>query len=92
MLDVTNAAASHLHDLLGKAKADTQVQDDASIRLRMTDEGSLGFVLDKERPGDKTIAYEGETVLVCEMNISQELSGQTLDVVDTGHGKAFALK
>lgn len=92
MLAVTDAAANRLHELLDKAREEPSVADDAVIRLKVTDEGGLGFVLDQERPGDNSVAFEGHTVLICDGSIAQELSGQTLDVINTGQGESFSLK
>jgi Fe-S cluster assembly iron-binding protein IscA len=92
MLNVTDAAASHLHEMLWKAKEEVKAPEETAIRLQRSGEGSLGFVLDKEREGDNKASFAGATVLLLDETLAQELTGQTLDVVETDRGRTFSLR
>ncbi len=84
MLTVTDAAAARLHEM---AECGPEGKT-----LRLEQEGTrLGFVWDEKKPGDKAIAHDGATVLVCDEQTAGKLSGRTMDVKQTAEGPALML-
>lgn len=84
MIVVTDSAAACLREMAqGGPEGKT---------LRLEKEGArLEFQWDEEKPGDKTVSHEGQTVLVYDERIGQLLSGKTLDVKQTERGVALML-
>ncbi len=81
MLNVTEKAAASLKDSLELSR---RGESDV-LRLTPRAEG-LGLALDEEREGDQVVVYEESTVLVIQPDLSQELDGATVDLVDTPEG------
>ena len=92
MLDVTDAATSHLNEMLSKAKEETNVPEGTALRLQGSPEGGLSLMLDQEKSGDHKADYADATVLLWDEAIGEALSEQTLDVVETEKGPALSLK
>lgn len=84
MLSVTDTAAARLHQM-----ADAGPEGKT---LRLANEGErLEFQWDEQKPGDKTVAHEGTTVLVYNEQIAGLLQGRTMDVKQTEKGPALTL-
>lgn len=77
MLTVTEAAGSHLAQLLEKRDAQE------GVAVRFVDDGQ-GITLrkDNERDGDIAFQHEGRTVLLLDAQVSKLLAEDTLDIVD----------
>ncbi len=87
MLNVTDKAAASLKESLDLSrKSDSDV-----LRLTPRAEG-FGLALDEEREGDQVVAHEGSSVLVIQADLSQELDGATVDLVDTPGGEQLIIK
>jgi Fe-S cluster assembly iron-binding protein IscA len=87
MLNLTQAAGSHLAEVLGQANA----SDEASLRL-LEEGGSLKLAIDRPTPEDTTLDHEGKTVLVIDTRVAAALDQSTLDVTQTPEGPRFVLK
>lgn len=87
MLNVTDKAAASLGESLELSrKGDFDV-----LRLTRQAEG-FGLALDEEREGDQVVLHEESKVLVIQPELSQELDGATVDVVNTPEGAQLIIK
>ncbi len=86
MLNVSEAACAYLSKLL----SESDVPDDVSARI-IIEGNQMSLQPDDEKPGDVTFVHEGKPVLVIGENISQSLSGKTLDVKDSEEGLQLTL-
>ncbi|MFQ5915534.1 MAG: hypothetical protein ACE5JS_20380 [Nitrospinota bacterium] len=86
MLNLTEAAGAHLANLLGEAEA----PEDVAMRI-VVQQNRLSLTLDKERPGDDTLAHEGRAVLVLDPGVSELLTERTLDVAETDEGPKLTI-
>jgi Fe-S cluster assembly iron-binding protein IscA len=83
MLSVTTLAKEKLKEALKNEKTD----DDTCIRIASssTTPGGIGFILDKEKQGDKIIKDEdGESLLLLGDEIVPVLTGMVLDYKNMG--------
>lgn len=87
MIDVTESAKRELKKML----AATVEHPLARLRLTSGGPGKIGLGVDVELPGDKTIEFEGTTVLLVEKKLAPSLKGITLDVDDTPNGPQLVL-
>lgn len=92
MLNVTIAAASHLHEMLSKAKEETNVPEGTALRLQGSPEKGFSLTLDQERSGDHKADCAGATVLLWDKAIDEALTEQTLDVVVSERGPELSLE
>ena len=86
MLSVTKAACDRLLSKL----TDREAADELALRFTRKTDGWL-LTLDHQRPADKTFTCEGRNVLLLDANVSQAMSGMTLDVRDTEAGPRLKL-
>lgn len=66
------------------------------IRMITNIEGGHHMILDTPKEGDQRVDYEGETILVIALRISEHICkdhpGASLDVQDTPEGPVLALQ
>lgn len=74
MLQLTNKAAVRLKSALSGLHPD----EDACFRLRVT-EGEVKLEVDQERPGDSTVKYGDEVLLVIDATSAGCFEGHTMD-------------
>ena len=74
MLQITDRAAQRLKTTLSELELD----ENACFRLGVTQEG-VKIVIDQERPGDTTVNYEGEVLLVMDPASADRFYGRTMD-------------
>jgi hypothetical protein len=77
MLNVTETASARLAEIL----SEEGLPEDTAIRLVHEGQG-LSMQPDSERPGDATFQHEGRTVLLLDVQVSELLTDDTLDVED----------
>jgi Fe-S cluster assembly iron-binding protein IscA len=87
MIGVTERAKSELKAILDKNVDNPQ----ACLRLRSNEEGHLGLGIDIEMPGDKTVEYQGSTLLVAEEKLASSLNNKAIDIEDTGEGSQLVI-
>jgi len=87
MLTITEAAGSHLADMLTEAEA----PDDVAVRFIIQGRG-LAMELDNASPDDSTFNHEGRTILVLDEQLSDLLSDKTLDIKDSEEGPHLTLE
>ena len=78
MLRITDKAAQRLKGAL----SELDVSEDACFRLGMTEEG-VKIVIDQERPGDTSVEYEEEALVVMDSVTADHLHGRELDYNET---------
>lgn len=87
MLTMTEAAGTHLQNMLDKADA----PDDAALRFVPGQQG-LEITMDKPRDNDQQIEHDGRTVLLLDEQLAEKLDGHTLDAKQTDQGTALTLQ
>jgi Fe-S cluster assembly iron-binding protein IscA len=86
-LVVTEQAAGALKVMLEQRNPESE----QVLRLTYDHENKANLVLGTVKDGDQVVAHQGETVMVIEPLISQDLSGSTLDVKEDAFGMSLAL-
>jgi len=84
MLQVTDKAAARLKSALSELHPD----EDACFRLGVTEEG-VKLVIDQERPGDSTVKYGDEVLLVIDGTSAGRFEGHTMDFDETAKQLVF---
>lgn len=88
-ITVTERAAATLKDLLNQQNP----EPDQVLRLIYDTDSNVKLVLSTEATGDQTVEHQGETVMVVEPAISEELAGTTLDSPESeGGGTSLTLQ
>lgn len=87
MINVTERAKKELKKLL----VATVEHPLARLRLTSGSRDKIGLGIDVELPGDKTVEFEGVTVLLVGQDLAPTLKGITLDVDDTPDGPQLVL-
>jgi Fe-S cluster assembly iron-binding protein IscA len=87
MLNVTDKAAASLKESLELSRQ----EESHVLRLTPRAEG-FGLALDEEREGDQVVVYEESRVLLIQPDLSQELDGATVDLIDTPEGGRLIIK
>jgi len=87
MLEVTDAAAALLGEMLSQAGA----AKGKTARLAIG-KGGTELVLDSERPGDTKISHGGETVLVYDEELAGMFENKTLDAQLSEGGAALVFR
>ena len=82
MLTVTEVAKQHLKETL-LAFTDNR---EMGLRFIVTESGSFGLALDKEREGDQIVEHEGLKVLLIGLETVATVEGTTIDVRDADEG------
>ncbi len=85
-LIVTERASVHLHEALDN----TPHEDNEVLRL-IQSQGEFSLLLDKQQEDDQVIEHAKSAVMVIEPEVSQSLSGVTLDVIETPEGSKLSL-
>ena len=86
-LNVTQQAAAALKQYLeSQDREENQV-----LRLVSDREGNHSFTLDTPNPGDQVVEHQGETVMVIEPEISEDLTDNVLDLTETPTGIGLTL-
>jgi Fe-S cluster assembly iron-binding protein IscA len=75
MLQLTDKAAVYLKSALSELHPD----EDACFRLGLTPEG-VKLVVDQERPGDSTVKYGDEVLIVIDSESAGRFEGHTMDI------------
>ena len=86
-LTVTEQATAALKELL-------EVQDHESeqvLRLLAESEGIHGLQLDVPREEDQIVEYDGEAVMVLDPALSDDLTGNVLDLKETPSGASLTM-
>jgi Fe-S cluster assembly iron-binding protein IscA len=86
-LTVTEQATAALKELL-------EVQDHESeqvLRLLAEREGIHGLQLDVPREEDQIVEYDGEAVMVLDPALSDDLTGNVLDLKETPSGASLTM-
>jgi Fe-S cluster assembly iron-binding protein IscA len=86
MFTVTEAAGSHLAQLLDQAAA----EEEKAIRF-VIEADTVTPKLDRVQPDDATFDHEGRTVLVLDPRVVHALTDKTLDVEPMGDGPQLIL-
>jgi Fe-S cluster assembly iron-binding protein IscA len=79
MLTVTDAAGSHLAQILKQEELPAEI----AIRI-IVEGGGLALRPDEKQPGDASFEHEGRTVLLLDEQVADLLSSDTLDVEGSG--------
>jgi len=87
MIGVTERAKAELKTILVSNVDNSQ----ACLRLNIDEQGQFGIGIDIEMPGDKTVEYEGSTLLAVEGNLAESLSNIRLDIEDTDKGSQLVI-
>jgi hypothetical protein len=82
MIGVTERAKQELSKIL----TDNVDYASACFRLKVGNEGNLDLGVDIERPDDKTVEFEGTTLLVVEPELADSLENVAIDVKDSPEG------
>jgi len=88
MVTVTPSAKGKLRDDLQREKK----EEDTLIRIARSplDQKHVGLFLDKQREGDQVILdNQGRRLLLLDRNMAHNLTGVTLDYVETGPGQGM---
>lgn len=88
MIRVTESAL----DALAQTLETNEVQEDQALRLARSGEGSFGLAIDDQREGDQVVAKDERPVLLIDGEISNQLDGVTLDLVESPQGRQLALR
>jgi Fe-S cluster assembly iron-binding protein IscA len=80
MLTVTDAALQHLQHALSRVEAAS-----ACFRLTVSDQDTLGLIVQQPEAGDRTYECDGETVLATPEPLVEVLAERVLDLDDDGH-------
>jgi Fe-S cluster assembly iron-binding protein IscA len=88
MIGITERAKDVLVDL----RQSVEVADPhAALRLAPNTTGQLELSVDVERDGDEVLQHEGAPLLVIAGNVSQGLTGSTIDCTQTPGGVQLTL-
>ena len=88
MLQVTEEAKKELKKTLAE-KVDNPL---AGIRIKKGDKpDQYALAIDIEMPGDQVVEFKGSKVLLVAQELSENLSGHTLDFEDDGQSKNFVV-
>ena len=82
MIDMTERAKQELSKIL----IDNVNYESACFRLKVGNEGNLDLGVDIERPDDRTVEYEGTTLLVVEPELADSLENVAIDIEDSPQG------
>jgi Fe-S cluster assembly iron-binding protein IscA len=88
MLQLTPAAANHLHVLLSARDAPPS----AAVRIARTDAGNFEISADLPKSDDVGFEHEGRTVLILDRQTSELLNDRVLDVEASPRGDTLTLK
>jgi Fe-S cluster assembly iron-binding protein IscA len=87
MLKVTGRAL----EAIASALDANQVQAEQALRLARNDEGGFGLAVDEQREGDEVVAHGERPVLFIEPDVSVQLDGVTLDLMESPQGRRLTL-
>lgn len=87
MLVVTESATKALQAIL----ENLDFKPGECVRLKATQEGKAGFLLDVERPGDQVVKHGEKKVLVVDGETAKELDGVILKYRVTEESAGFTL-
>jgi Fe-S cluster assembly iron-binding protein IscA len=88
MLQLTPAAANHLHILLSTKAAPAK----AAVRIVRGESGEFQISADVPKSDDVGFEYQGRTVLVLDKQTSELLNDRVLDVERSPRGDTLTLK
>jgi Fe-S cluster assembly iron-binding protein IscA len=88
MITVTTRAREALAELKASANLD---DPDIGLRLEAGSSGGLGFLPDRERPGDQIVEHAGETILLVDNRLSETLTGAQIDCKTVGKEMQFVI-
>ena len=84
MLQLSDEAAVRLQSALTELDLD----EGACFRLGVTQEGPK-IVIDQERPGDTTLTYQGQVLVVVDAGSVDRFDGHTMDFDETAEQLVF---
>lgn len=84
---VTERATAALKDLLNQQNP----EPDQVLRLIYDNDSNVKLVLSTETSEDQKVEHQGETVMVVEPGISEDLTGTTLDSTESPGGISLTL-
>ena len=87
MLNVTESAASHLHEALD----DASENESHVLRLTHTNEG-LSLQLGFGQESDQLVEHADKAILAIEAAVSESLDGKLLDAQETPEGTRLVLR
>ena len=88
MLSVTEEAVAALAKSLDESEAD----DEQSLRLSRSPAGEYGLAIDQERDGDQVVRQEERPVLLIDQEVSNQLDGAVLDLIEAPEGIRLTLR
>lgn len=88
MLNVTDAALEALVMTLDA----NEIPQDKGLRLGRSPYGDLGLEVDEPRDGDQVLMQGDRAVLFLDSEVSEILSGATLDVIQEPDGARLTLR
>ena len=87
MITVTERAKVALRDMLHENVDIPQ----ACLRMKMNGKGGFGLGIDIELAGDKSLIFEGETILVVEEQLATKLKHVMLDLDESEEGAELVI-
>ena len=87
MLIVTEEAK----DVLGQVLANSDADEDQTLRLTRNMNDEFGLAIDEERAGDQVVSHGPQTVLLIENELAHELQGVTLDATQLPEGPSLRM-
>jgi len=87
MIVVTDRAAEELRNTLVAVEPEAE----QILRLVYTPDSGFALTLDVEREGDQVVESEGQKVLAISSEISNAVTGATIDVRDTTSGPRLVI-
>ncbi len=88
MLNVTEKAV----DVLARSLDASDAGENHGLRLARTPQGEFGLAIDQEREGDQVVKLEERPVLFVGEDVSSDLDGAILDVVESPEGTKLTLR
>jgi Fe-S cluster assembly iron-binding protein IscA len=89
MIGITERAKEALLDL----RVSTPIDDpQVALRLATGDEGSLELFPDSCRAGDHVLEHQGAKLLLLDQEVSDALTGATIDCEPTGEGLRLVIE
>jgi Fe-S cluster assembly iron-binding protein IscA len=88
MLSVTEKAV----DALAKSLDESEAEGDQSLRLSRSPQGEYGLDIDQERDGDQVVRQEKRPILLIDQEVSNQLDGAVLDLVEAPEGIRLTLR
>jgi Fe-S cluster assembly iron-binding protein IscA len=66
-------------------------EEGVGLRLDVSEEGGLALYPDQAKAGDQVIEHEGNVLLLIGDDLSQPLTGATIDLAETSEGTGLVI-